>query len=61
MRLTALICQKRGCSNLRPAGFRLCGMKSCAKEKQKEEECDHSNYSDTMTGAVCNDCGKEEE
>ena len=26
-----------------------------------EEECDHLNYSDTMTGAVCNDCGKEEE
>jgi len=25
------------------------------------KECDHLNYSDTMTGAVCNDCGKEEE
>jgi len=27
----------------------------------KREECDHLNYSMTMTGAVCNDCGKEEE
>lgn len=27
----------------------------------KQGECDHLNYSDTMTGAVCNDCGKEEE
>mgnify|MGYP003637206749 CR=1 FL=1 len=26
----------------------------------KEEECQHLNYSDTMTGAVCNDCGEEE-
>jgi hypothetical protein len=27
----------------------------------KQEACDHLNYSMTMTGAVCNDCGKEEE
>ena len=36
MRLTALLCQKRGCNNLRPAGFRLCGMKNCGKKKKEE-------------------------
>jgi len=33
----------------------------CKEEEEEEEECDHLNYRDTMTGAVCNDCGKEEE
>lgn len=26
----------------------------------KPVECEHLNYSDTMDGAVCNDCGAEE-
>lgn len=26
----------------------------------QEKVCEHLDYSDTMTGAVCNDCGKEE-
>jgi hypothetical protein len=27
---------------------------------EKIEECQHLDYYDTMTGAVCNDCGFEE-
>jgi hypothetical protein len=38
MRLTALLCQKKGCNNLRPAGFRLCGMKGCGKKEEMKEE-----------------------
>lgn len=28
--------------------------------RKPKAECEHLNYSDTMTGAVCNDCGAEE-
>lgn len=31
-----------------------------AFENEEAIECGHLNYSDTMTGAVCNDCGAEE-
>ena len=37
MRLTALLCQKRGCNYPRRAGFRLCGRKDCAKKGDEEE------------------------
>ena len=30
-------------------------------DKEPTNDCQHLNYVDTMTGAVCLDCGKEEE
>ena len=33
------------------------GVKYCLKHYQ--EKCNHLHYSDTLNGAVCNDCGKE--
>jgi len=57
MRLTTQTCQKKNCNNTIRAGFRLCGQKGCGEKK----ECEHLDYRDTLTGAVCNDCGKEEE
>tara|TARA_R100000900_G_scaffold76190_1_gene59798 strand:+ start:182 stop:301 length:120 start_codon:yes stop_codon:yes gene_type:complete len=39
MRLTALLCQKRGCNYPVRAGFRFCGRRDCGeKEEPKEEE-----------------------
>ena len=28
--------------------------------RKQTQECEHLDYSDTMNGAVCNDCGAEE-
>ena len=37
MRLTTVICQKKGCDNLVRTGFRFCGKKDCGKKEREEE------------------------
>jgi len=43
-------------------GFGLITLKNYIDgDKEPTNDCQHLNYVDTMTGAVCLDCGKEEE
>tara|TARA_R110000751_G_scaffold176923_1_gene283180 strand:- start:190 stop:303 length:114 start_codon:yes stop_codon:yes gene_type:complete len=37
MRITAMTCQRRKCSNFIRVGFRFCGLKTCGKKIGEEE------------------------
>ena len=54
-----------GCIECDNNGKEECGCPSMwdddeAIQKLYQMACEHLDYTDTLTGAVCNDCGKEE-